>query len=88
MFMSGVGIGGMMKVKTTAVLLLGLQQALAGCFVAVVGAATRGTRASPTAAGTARPAAATIRVFVFPGLSLRIVPLNPCTPEPKSSHNS
>ena len=60
-------------------------RALTGWIVAVVGSTTRGARASPTAAGATRPAATAVRVFVFPGLSLRIVPLNPCVRRTSSS---
>ena len=85
MYTSGVGIG-MIK-TTTKSLPVGIQQvllqALTGCIVAVVGATSRGARASPTATGATRPSATTIGVFVFPGLSFRIVPLNPCTPDPQ-----
>ena len=80
MFGSGFGIGKVLIPVLQRVIPQVLPQARSGCTVVVVGAAVRVTPASPAGTGATRPSAATTRVFVLPGLSVRIVlpgPLNP-----------
>ena len=72
---SGVGIGMNMTTQTSPLKASAVPlRELTGCFVAAVGSTTRGTRNSPAATVTSRPAAVPLGGFVCAGPSVEVVP--------------